>query len=131
MSRPLIVRHHAPFFADAGSPAALRLFAMMAEGCLPLLDRWRALDAAGAPSHFTAALSPTLLEHWADPELCAAFGAWLEDEASAASGERATRLKAARALYVRLDGDLLAEYRRLWTKGHVELITLPATDAPL
>lgn len=138
----LVLRHQAAATADPESPAAHRLYRLIAETTLPLIESLA--SSPGGP--ITLVVSPTLAEMWAQPALrarCAeALGERVvaAERAAHAAPDRTSRDAAehraaaegrAARLYDTLEGDLADGLSQLAEAGRVHLATTPATDAIL
>lgn len=131
MNRTLsvLVRLHAPPVERPEGPAAERLYALVAESILPLVETLRGLGGHGPAC--TVVITPLLAETWSDPAIQAGVGRHLDARVAAAKGPLRRRAEATRALWHLLGGDLDRAFRELARDGAVELATTPATDAAL
>lgn len=116
---------------------------------LPLVEQLRALEHEGVPAPVTLGVTPVLANQLAHPDFPTEFEHLLGERLAAAerapaelaaTGDAALvplagfwhdRLERLRRLLDALNGDLLAEFRRLETAGRLELVSSAATHGYL
>jgi len=141
----LVLHHHLPYIRHPEHAFHLEerwLYEAITETYLPLIEAWRRLEADGVPFCFTASMTPPLCNMLTDELLCTRYRNHLETlqklaalEVQRTAGTEAEgvarfyqqRFADLTALYHRIGGDVVGEYRRLMEKGHLEIITCTAT----
>ena len=152
----LVVRQHLPFVGRSrpGDRSPDRwLYDMLRTAYLPLLETFRALEKDDVPVRLTLGISPTLAAMLGDQALMERFRGDLHARRTRVGqrlrptltdrsiGDLGLQDRQARDLASldrlisffedTLQGDVLAEYKRLWREGRLELITSTATGATL
>lgn len=149
--RVLWVLHaHLPFVRHPEHPRFFEedwLFEAIERSYLPLLEVFQGWRADGVEARVAVSVSPPLLAMWQDRLLQERFRAHLDRRSALLAEERrrlrrdptwaalaemlSARVAAARALYERIGGDLVAAFGELERAGTVELMTTSATHALL
>ncbi len=147
-----VLHSHLPYCRRAGRwPHGEEwLHEALAETYVPLLDTLSDLHQRGLPCRMTLSMSPVLVEQLADPDVCANFLAYLDEEiemsgrdiARFAEGEDAQLHFLAgfyrdyyqgikRSFTERYGGDVIGALRRLQDAGCIEISTCAATHGYL
>lgn len=142
----LVLHHHLPYIRHPEHPFHLEerwLYEAITETYLPLIGAWRRLEADGVPFVFTASMTPPLVNMLRDELLRGRYAEHMaslrrladsEVERTAADPQANAVARYYRdhfaqldALWQRIDGDVVGEYRRLMEAGHLSIITCTAT----
>jgi 1,4-alpha-glucan branching enzyme len=146
----MIVLHaHLPFVRHPEHRYFLEenwLFEATTATYLPLLEVWQGLQRDGVPFRMTMSLSPPLVAMLRDDVLKLRYAGYLDRLLSLAAEERrrtagtpfeplahfySDRFGRIKALYDRIQGDVVGAYRQLQDDGVLEIITVGATHGYL
>lgn len=142
----LVLHHHLPYIRHPEHPFHLEerwLYEAITETYLPLISAWRRLEADGVAFVFTASMTPPLVNMLRDDMLRGRYAVYLaslrrladseiERTADDPQAQKVAQFYRAHfaeldALWQRIDGDVVGEYRRFMEAGHLEIITCTAT----